>query len=597
MAPTVVGLKDQRIDYRHEVIQAVEIGPSNSAYQTVSANNINSTSSAVFSIKPPGTGSGIGRYMRLHVTGRAVFSLGTRNKTAADLFAFRQWPLNSIIATTTANINNSSITLSNVSDIVPVVNRIANSFKNMNTYQSGTATAPDALTRYADTTGTPISPFTVATSVPLGDVNQSRVALFTNITTTAYAVGPPVVPATVAIDFDIDEPILNPLFQADSENVVSLVGVNQLNVNIVYTNIWRMFCCSLDTTGGAAASTLTNAVITFSNQELLVNYVTSPDLIFRPIPAYYSVPNIRLDQSSSSNALAVGASGTITSATVQLDKVPRYLVIWISLPNNVVTSAVGSAQYGVGTSGSVGIADVLMPIRNVSINCYNQTGLMSSASQHQLYSMSCAAGLSNTTFSQFRGDPIFAMNTASGAAVIAQSGRYNSAPVIIPFSNLSLPLGLSPDSDQGTTLSVTVQFNYVGGVTNTAGVDIACPGAVCNLMTIVDGVLELDNGSSVYMYGGLSKDQVMNAIEASRDQVLTIDAIRSQSMVMGAGFWDKIKSAASWFKEKIAPVAKDIYAVAKPFVHEGLQALGPEGAMASQALSAVGGARHRLSRR
>lgn len=594
MAPTVVGLKDQRIDYRHEVIQAVEIGPSNSAYQTVSANNVNSTSSAIFSVKPPGTGSGIGRYMRLHVTGRAVFTLSTQTKTAADLFAFRQWPLNSVIATTTANINNSSITLSNVADIVPVVNRIANSFKNMNSYQSGTATAPDALTRYADTVGTPISPFTAATSVPLGDVNQSRVALFTNVITTPFTSAAN--PALVTIEFDIDEPILNPLFQADSENVVSLVGVNQLNVNIVYTNIWRMFCCSLKTS--ATASTISNAVITFSNQELLVNYVTSPDLIFRPIPTYYSVPNIRLDQSNYSNALAVGAAGSVTSATVQLDKVPRYLVIWISLPSEVVTAAVGSGTYGVGGSGSLGIADVLMPINKVSINCYNQTGLLSSATQHQLYSMSCAAGLTNTTFSQFRGDPIFPMNLAGGAGgVVAPSGRYNSAPVIIPFSNLSLPLGLSPDSDQGTTLSVKVDFNYVGGITGPAGGDIAATGAVCNLMTIVDGVLELDNGSSVYMYGGLSREQVMNAIEASRDQVLTIDAIRSQSMIMGAGFWDKIKSAASWFKEKIAPVAKDIYAVAKPFVHEGLQALGPEGAMASQALSAVGGARHRLSRR
>lgn len=579
MPPTVVGLKDQRIDYRHDVVQAVEIGPSNSAYQQVSANNVNSTSSAVFSVKPPGVGSGIGRYMRLHITGSSVFTFAAA-KTANDLIAFRQWPLNSIIATTTANVNNSSITLSNVSDIVPVINRVANSFKNMNSYQSGTTTAPDIVTTYGDAASTLVSPFAAGYSMPLGDINQSRVALITSMTLAGAG-------TILTIDWDIDEPILNPLFQADSENVTALVGVNQLNINIVYTNIWRLFSLSL-------ATQINSINTTFSNQELLVNYVTSPDLIFKPIPSYYSVPNIRLDQSSGDKTLTIGTNYTVNSATVQLDKVPRYLVVWVSLPQTQTTAAIGSTTVGSGRSGAAGIADVLQPITNLSINCYNQTGLLSSASQHQLYTMSCAAGLSNTTFSQFRGDKIY---TIAAVDPTTATIRYNSAPVVIPFSNLSLPLGLSPDSDQGTTLSVQVKFDYIGGNVKNDGSQDPGSGYVVNLMTIVDGVLELDNGSSVYMYGGLSREQVMNAIEASRDEVLTIDAIRAQSMIMGAGFWDKIKSAASWIKEKVAPVAKDIYAVAKPFVHEGLQALGPEGVMASQALSAVGGARHRLSRR
>jgi hypothetical protein len=584
MPAAVVGLKDQRIDFRHDVIQAVEIGPTNSAYQTVQANNPNSTSSAVFSIKPPGTNSGIGRYMRLHIEGTSVITWNAA-KTAADLIAFREWPINSIIATTTANINNSSITLSNVADIVPVVNRVANSFKNMNSYQSGTATAPDILAKYSDTVGTLVSPFAAGYSMPLGDVNQSRVAQITSCVSNGSG-------ATMTITWDISEPILNPLFQADSENVVSLVGVNQLNVNIVYANIWRLFSSTF-------ATQVNSIVTTFQEQELLVNYVTSPDLLFKPVPSYYSVPNIRLDQAQTTGGFAIDAQKVGNSATVQLDKVPRYLVVWVSLPADVTTAPIGSTTYGGGRAGATGISDLLMPISNISINCYNQTGLLSSATQHQLYTMSCAAGLTNTTFSQFRGDPIFTMSelkpgAPAGAVTIP---RYNAAPVIIPFSNLSLPLGLSPDSDQGTTLSVRVTFSYQGGVVANNSTDMNAPGYVINLMTIVDGILELDNGSSVYMYGGLSREQVMNAIEASRDEVLTVDAIRAQSMIMGAGFWDKIKSAASWFKEKIAPVAKDIYAVAKPFVHEGLQALGPEGAMASQALSAVGGARHRLSRR
>lgn len=587
MAPAVVGLKDQRIDFRHEVVQAVEIGPSNSAYQSFPANNEQSTSSAIFSIKPPGVNSGLGRYIRLHVAGSAVFTFAAA-PTATELISFRQWPLNSIIATTTANINNSSITLSNVADIVPVVNRVANSFKNMNTYQSGTATAPDALTRYNDAADTLMSPFAAATSVPLGDVNQSRVVSIINKVYNAGA-------RTITITFDIIEPILNPLFQADTENVVSLVGVNQLNLNIVYTNIWRMFSVNV----GAVGRALTDVAVAFTTQEIYVNFVTSPDMLFKQIPAYYSVPNIRLDQAATTTAIAFGAETTGNSSTIQLDKVPRYLVVWVTPSSKMTQAPVGgtaATDFTAFGTGACGATDLLLPITNVSINCYNQTGLMSSASQHQLYTMSCAAGLTNTTFSQFRSEPII---TASNAASLNEqtTPRFNAAPVIIPFSNLSLPLGLAPDSDQGTTLSLRVKFVYQGGArAGDTGNPAPLPGYVINVMTIVDGILELDNGSSVYMYGGLSREQVMNATEASRDQVLTIDAIRSQSMIMGAGFWDKLKSGFNWVKEHVAPIAKDIYQVARPLVHEGLQALGPEGAIASQALTKIGGARARLQR-
>lgn len=583
--PDVIGLKDPRTNYHHEVVQGVELGPLSSTYQAVQANSQTSTSNVTFSIVPPGQASGIGRFMRLHVEGSVAITCSAPPTAATIKAAFRQWPLNSIITTSTAQINNTAISLQSVNTLVPVISRVANSFANMNSYQSGTSTSPDILTRYDQMQGSFFDPFNF--SMPLGDVNQSRRAQFTSQAVAGN---------TLTLGFEIFEPILNPLFQADKEEVVALTGVNTININLNYANLHKMFSILAVTPAGVGAVTLVSVVPAFTTQEVLLNYVTSSDMLYKQLPSYYSVPNIRLDQSTSQTTITQNNSITATTANIQLQKVPRYVVIWVT-PTSAITDALPGATAIGGTAGGCGIVDLILPIETITISAFDKSGLLAGAQQNQLYTMSCAAGLTNTTFSQFASSPIF-----GDSVTAAPVGTYNSAPVVIPFSNLSLALGIAPDSDLSSTFQATVTFSYQGGYRNAAGAEVGTlPGYTVNVMTIIDGILELDNGQSSYIYGGLSTAQVMGAIEASRDEVLTIENIRKTSMIMGAGFWDKIRSgfrsAGKWIKEtaeKAAPVAKQIYSYAKPLVHEGLTALGPEGVIASEALTKLGGARTRL---
>lgn len=581
--PDTIGLKDPRTNYHHEVIQGVELGPLSSTYQAVQANSQTSTSNVTFSIVPPGQASGVGRFMRLHVIGSVaiVCSAGTIATNPIKV-AFRQWPLNSIISTSTAQINDTAISLQSVNTLVPVVSRIANSFANMNSYQSGTATSPDLLTRYNQLAGSFFDVFN--SSMPVGDVNQGRRAQFTSQAIAGN---------TLTLGFEIFEPILNPLFQSDKEEVVALTGINTININLNYANLHKMFSIYATAPGTVG---ITSVTPTFTTQEVLLNYVTSSDMLYKQLPSYYSVPNIRLDQSSSASTITQGTSITATTANIQLQKVPRYVVIWVTPTSNLSNSLPGATAGG-GTAGGCGIVDLILPITNITVSAFDKSGLLAGANANQLYTMSCNAGLTNTTYPQFSSASIFGDSITTAAV-----GTYNSAPVVIPFSNLSLALGIAPDSDLSSTFQATVTFKYMGGNTDATGAEVgSLPGYTVNVMTIIDGILELDNGRSSYLYGGLSTADVMGAIEASRDEVLTIENIRKTSMIMGAGFWDKIRSgfrsAGNWIKnaaEKAAPVAKQIYSYAKPLVHEGLTALGPEGVIASEALTKLGGARTRL---
>jgi hypothetical protein len=229
--------------------------------------------------------------------------------------------------------------------------------------------------------------------------------------------------------------------------------------------------------------------------------------------------------------------------------------------------------------------DLILPITKVSISAYDKAGLLSGSAPAQLYSMSCMAGLTNCTLSQFLSSGIV---TSAGAI----TDIYNSAPVVIPMSNLSLQLGLAPDSDESSTFQAQVTFKYKGGMLDATGAAANLPGYQINVMSVIDGILELNGGQSTYVYGGLQREQVMHAIEASRNETLVIDSIRKQSMIMGAGFWDKIKSAFNWTKEHVVPIAKTIYDHGgKQIVHSALKGLAPE---AEVALTALGGARARL---
>jgi hypothetical protein len=295
----VVGLKDVRTNYHKEVIQGVELGPLSSTYQAIQANNMTSTSSVTYSIIPPGLNSGIGRFMRCHLVGSFDIVFADTTAIVNQAIALRQWPLNSIISTCTAQINNTAISLSNVAQLVPVVSRIANSFANMNSFQSGTPTTPDVYTSYAAAIGKFASPF--ATDNILGDVQQGRRSQITSITISTDNL-------TITVNFDIVEPLLNPLFQADNEAVTSLVGVNTLNINVNYSNVWKML--SMCQNGGTARNVV-SVTPRFVTQELYVNFVTGSDLTFKDSPSYYSCPNIRFDVAASSPTSSMAMIGVV----------------------------------------------------------------------------------------------------------------------------------------------------------------------------------------------------------------------------------------------------------------------------------------------
>lgn len=569
--------KDARVDIKDEkIVRVVNEGPSSSTYQTYPATNQSSTSSTIFQINPPSSKMGVGRYLRLHIQGSATFT-GTNLGNLAS-FALRAWPLASIMTSCQVQINNANIAYAQQNQFMPAFARVANPVINQTTYQSGTATNPDLYTDYNDCVETLNSPFISALDITAGEyAAHSRTEQITGMYRSPDN-------TKVIVYFDIAEPILVAPFCADSTNIEALYNVQSMNIAINWGTLHKMFSvANLSTT--PFGSQITGFDVAFTTQELLINYVAPHEntlTTFMPTQVY-NAPSLQLFTTATSSlvtapvqaSVVTSSSGvvtytpasfktaTITSNTITLPRCPRLVIAWVTDPTAINLSPITAC----------GVPDRCYPVTAASVNCYNRSSLLAGASPQQLYEMSIAAGL-NATQSQFLGRAIYSgqasdVNAASyvnGAAL--PSAVYTGAPLVIDFSNLSLPPGIAPGVDIQTQFQITLSFiNNLLETDSIGSISQALTGYQLNLLVATDGyLLCTPNGGAEWIVGGLSPADVKLSHESSDSQFKAIAHQQTRTTLLGGNFWDTLKDVGRTVLSVAAPVVSAVAPELAPVV-------------------------------
>jgi hypothetical protein len=359
----------------------------------------------------------------------------------------------------------------------------------------------------------------------------------------------------VALQVDVVEPIigLSPFTYGNNQfNKAGLVGINNMNfVFNVDSTLSRLMCNAVSedtadtqtyykllTCGHSTATGLTSGTTDlFNRAELLINFLSSQptDLI----PARNVVPYVDLPRfiTTASNSIATAVYKNTSSTTgiwgiqptnqtfisqgIQLNQLPDYFII-------AVRVKVGSNLYQNRSGHPQEFAPHFLPITGISVNLNNTSGLLSSASQADLYRISCA-NHSKQTWDAFRGRArVYQSTTSVGTAAtlgaaITTTGMMGfrdiptigSVLVLNPAYDLSIPDYLSSGSlgAYNFQFQVTCENYHVTSASITPEIVVICANS---------GVFSTIAGSSNIYTGILTKSMVLDAKkEAAENPIMS----------------------------------------------------------------------------
>jgi hypothetical protein len=497
-------VKDSTIaDITDNQTVAVYSGGSNVTYQKFQAIST-SSSSMIFSVQIPSESIVVDRKVLLKsdLTFTLTYSGVPAGKQAFNLGqtdAMGPFPLASLMNTLSATINNTNVSV-NLEDIFPALLRL-NSNEELQLYNGMAPNMPDNLLSYSDsilTNNNVLSSFLTQgfdkDLAPRGSFPLSATVTQYESDGTTVVSSSPVVATTgnivkVQITGSFCEPIfLSPFIFGNPEaNSGGFVGLNTLNMTMNLNSGNRLFRSASPYTVDIALGTSANSN-PFSNTFLLFNFLsTQPtDMVpSRNVLPYYDVP--RYISSNNNTSIASGASDTITSNNIQLNQLPDKFLIMVRKQQ---------------TTLKVTDTDSFFTINSISVNLNNQSGLLSSASQQDLWRISLDNGI-QMSWSEWSGKAFIAETSSGVGKSINTCG---SILVLNPALNLSLPSFLSSGS--------VGQFNFQFNINVTNNYSSSVQPEVC-VICCNSGLFTTQQGTSQVSSGLLQKQMVLDAQEKS----------------------------------------------------------------------------------
>ena len=326
-----------------------------------------SNSNATFSMPPPSQRVFVDRvsYMAQPIT---VTYAGTTTGSAllqAGYDALRAYPLSSVISSTQSTINNTTVSMQ-TSEIVPRINRYKKS-----KHWSLTPTFTDKYQVYADGVGANNNPLGVYTDCV--DGYMLRGAFPCTIVNGA---------TSSTLTTTLVEPLYISPMVDDYEESLGFSNVRTFDVTINYnSNLARVV------SHASSLATLSGITVTLGQPIIYQRYITPPDS-YVPRDLVYGHQDINRFITTTSTPLTSNSSTTIVSTNLQLNAIPHHIYVWCQ-------EATANLTYA--------STDTFLNINNISINFDNRSGLLSSASEYDLYLMSRANGLTDITWNEWHG--------------------------------------------------------------------------------------------------------------------------------------------------------------------------------------------------
>ena len=419
----------------------------------------------------------------------SLISYGT---TATPNVTFLNFPYNRMLQTVTCQINNASVTL-NSSDIVPALLE----YVSRDELTKSNCMTPTQLNNYGN--------YNQAYATSRGSIFANYLNSYDpkNVSNAAYpaivsnSVGAVDAPGTGTITINFCEPILglSPLLFGDHGS--SIRGVNNIVLSMV-----------LDSLGKRALKFVNNGTddlavtsIVYSNLKAECTFLTAKPFMLskygpRNVLEYcesdvYITPN--------NTILSVqNTKQTIQSNAVQLSSIPKAIIFYVR--------PLASAQNWY-------TSDYKFPITNVNVNFNSMNGLLSAASQNQLFRMNCKNG-TQLNFLEWSGKAN--IGTVGGAAGVIQYASTCGGALCLGFgSEIQIPESYLAAGSLGQyTLSLSVTFE------NTIGLPVLNPPVAAGaaiplelvLITISDGCFSTSSGISERYTSLLTKEAVMSVL-------------------------------------------------------------------------------------
>ncbi len=564
----VINVKDPRVivnqkqDYVY-LEGASQISQKN--YVTTSVSN----SSLQFSCPPPSMSTFVDRKIRFQGPVRLTF---TATSTAAGESiivpghdAPRAYGLSSATDVVNCTINNFQIS-NNISDYVQPLLRYNVGDRLKYSQYSTTPTYPDQSQLYSSLVGSIRNPLGsygdgIDQQTPRGGFNKYKVVSQTVIVGGVSQNQPSTASGqamTSIVDIVFTEPffMLAPIAWQESE-VHPFVNISTMDFNITLLNQAANRMWSRDETSLALtslnftwASLIPSGGPAFSFPEtqpnLQFNYFTPKEtqIIPRDMIACYPYFDI---QRFPTDISGVTSNPTVfTSNNVQLSTIPNRMYIFVRQQNSTLYSSCTNT-------------DTFAAIDKISIQYYNRTGILSSASRNQLYQISVKNGC-NMSWEQWSGDAVYTNGTYA-----SQYNTVGSVIALSPAEDLGLDSLQAPGKIDHNTFQIDVTIrNLNPSITN----------YTIYIVVINEGVFSIAPGLTSGQIGVLSSQDILDARSKPYINYENIKDVYGGDFLSGlkSFFTETIPSVLR--KSKIASNLANLLPVVGPAVSKSIRNLG-----------------------
>jgi hypothetical protein len=510
-----VFVADDRLLATDSLDYAVIKGGANVTQQTYSAISA-SSSQLSFNIQLPSESTILSRYVLLKcnitLSGSGVIQSGqTTTFDYGANAALGPWPLHSLFSTMQCTLNNNTTAI-NMQDVLPAF--IAGS--DADRMLTGDMQSPifrDMYRSYADASLTMNNPLGSYANVTCDSQFKPRGAFaYSNLSNGGSGVSGDTKPFTAT--FELVEPLLITPFLMKSDpkyNGQGCYGIQNFNLVLNVGSLNRVF--------RAVNPSLSVQSIVFNSAQLLLTYLTPPIAPGLALPARNVVPYVDYPRYITSFT-AEPNTGSIASQSLQLNVIPDKLIFFIRKQLGSMTCA---------------DSDSYFPITGISLNWNNKAGLLSTATNHELFVMSREAG-NCQTWDEWRGSAII-----NGGGV-PSSVKTPGAICMLEFGrHIALDSELAP----GSLGSYNIQLNV--NYTNPTGLSGAYE---LVMITVNSGIQVFERGTTSIFSGILTKADVLSASEQKPVGMAEV------KRMTGGGFFDTIKSIGSTIGSIVKPIAQ-----------------------------------------
>jgi len=324
---------------------------------------------ASWSISPPSTQTIVDRNIRvktyLEVTVDQPLQIGVND-------ALRAFPISAITDVVTCQVNGETIS-QNTSDIIAAMHCYENNHHDRSGAVSTSPAMPDQYQEYSD--------WQIYGSArnPLASYGENSAEMSRG--------GFPIVLAPDKLSFrcELVEPLFLSPFLSGQEQDEGMVNVNQINLSLRWVQLTNRV---LSHASSGNPITIVNASF-YQAPEILMNYITP--LMTMPLPTVQTLSYSKLQQYIKPvSAWAAGNTQTLISDSIKLSLIPHRMYVF-------VRHARSSSDYQE--------ADSFANISRMSVLWNNQSGLISTASEQELFDISSRNGcnLSYPQWNKYRG--------------------------------------------------------------------------------------------------------------------------------------------------------------------------------------------------